>query len=641
MSQTEPRQAEPRQTESHQTQSSSPAQPSGDLALLRQYEPVLRFTRGEEFYPTDVEWYVRQSSLWVSHANGHRELLLPEGALDLDRLAEERKIERGGVLHLTFSDPLNLAQLSAFLVSEGVRQLRNPRDRFQAMVGRLARVGYVSRFVDALFSLTLLLRGRVSGDSAASALLTCRQRSRADRRFPYYGRVVREGDWIALQYWIFYPFNNWRSGFFGANDHEADWEMLTIFLYQRADETLAPAWVAYAAHDEHGADLRRAWDDTEHLTRNGNHPVVYIGAGSHAAYFQKGEYVAEIEVPYLRLITRPLQRFASLLQQAVRQAGFDGVSASSDLFRIPFVDYARGDGISIGPGQVRVWSPVLIEPAPRWISAFRGLWGYFARDPTAGENAPSGPMYNRNGSVRRAWYDPVGWAGLDGVPTPANEPAAIAQRIDELDLRAEARIDSIGACTAELQALHLEVAAARGRPHLNGRMPAAEARLRSLRANVDRQRREQVQDALVREALVARLDRLADRPADAVTLPDERLAHTQHVARPATDADLRLRRLLEIWAATSIGLVLLGMVTLAISTPDHLVDGAMLMIGVLVVVESIFRRRLARLVSTVAIGLAIVSLGVVAYELVWELIVLGVLAAGLFILVENLRELRH
>jgi hypothetical protein len=27
----------------------------------------------------------------------------------------------------------------------------------------------------------------------------------------------------------FYPFNNWRSGFFGVNDHEADWEMISIY----------------------------------------------------------------------------------------------------------------------------------------------------------------------------------------------------------------------------------------------------------------------------------------------------------------------------------------------------------------------------------------------------------------------------
>jgi hypothetical protein len=620
---------------------SLPQQQAEDLALLRRYEPILRFTRGEEFFPTDVEWYVRQSSLWVSHADGHRELLVPEGELDLDRLGKVRPLERGGVLHLTFSDPLNLAQLSAFLVSEGVRQLRNPRDRFQAMVGRLSRVGYASRFVDALFSLTLLARGRVSGDSAASALLTCRQRTRPDRRFPYYGRVVHDGGWVALQYWFFYPFNNWRSGFFGANDHEADWEMLTLYLYRRSDDTLAPAWAAFASHDFEGADLRRAWDDPDQLTLSGNHPVVFVGAGSHAAYFLKGEYVAEIALPYLQRLTRPMERVARFWQQTLRQAGFEDVSPRTDLFRIPFVDYARGDGISIGPGQVRVWSPELIEPAPRWISGFRGLWGYFARDPAAGENAPSGPMYNRDGTVRRSWYDPVGWAGLDGVPTPADEPAVIRGRIAEIDANATALSDSIDGHVHELQALNLELTAARTEPHLQARVPAGEVRRRALRADIDTHRRDQVQESLLREALAARLDRMATLPPDGVTLPDERLAHARHIASPATDADLRLRRLLEVWAATSVGLVLLGMVGLALFAPDHVADGALVLVAVLVVVESVFRRRLARLVSTVAVGLAIVSLSVLAYALVWELLVLGVLAAGLFILVENVRELRR
>jgi hypothetical protein len=509
------------------------------------------------------------------------------------------------------------------------------------MVGRLARVGYASRFVDALFSLTLLLRGRVSGDSAASALLTCRQRSRTDRRFPYYGRVVRDGGWIALQYWFFYPFNNWRSGFFGANDHEADWEMLTLYLYRSTDGTLEPAWAAFASHDPHGADLRRAWDDSDQLTLSGNHPVVYVGAGSHAAYFLKGEYVAEIAVPYLRQLTRPIERFAQFWQHTLRQAGLDSVSSRTDLFRIPFVDYARGDGISIGPGQVRVWSPVLIEPPPRWVSGFRGLWGYFARDPAAGENAPSGPMYNRDGTVRRSWYDPVGWAGLDGVPTPADEPAAIQNRIAEIDAKATALGTSIEAHVHELQALHIELAAARGEPRLRGTLTSGATRLRELRADIDRYRREQAQASLVRESLLARLERLESRPSGAVTLPDERLAHARHVARPATDADLRLRRLLEIWAATSVGMMLLGIVALALLARDHVADGALFMVAVLIVVESVFRRGLGQLVSTVAIGLAVVSLAIVVYALAWELLVLAVLAAGMFILIENVRELRR
>jgi hypothetical protein len=59
------------------------------------------------------------------------------------------------------------------------------------------------------------------------------------------------------------------------------------------------------------------------------------------------------------------------------------------------------------------------------------------------------------------------------------------------------------------------------------------------------------------------------------------------------------------------------------------------------VVESVFQRRLARLVSTVAVGLALASVAVLVYELFWQLLVVAALGAGLFMLWENLRELRR
>src|SRR5690606_37518417 len=93
-------------------------------------------------------------------------------------------------------------------------------------------VGYVSRLVDALFSFTLYMRGRVPGDTAAAAAFTYRRLQEEQERYCYYGRVKRENGWTVLQYWYFYPFNNWRSGFFGVNDHEGDWEMVSVYCYE-------------------------------------------------------------------------------------------------------------------------------------------------------------------------------------------------------------------------------------------------------------------------------------------------------------------------------------------------------------------------------------------------------------------------
>ena len=40
-----------------------PVDATNSAALLRSFEPVLRFTKGEWFYPMDVEPYVRSCSL--------------------------------------------------------------------------------------------------------------------------------------------------------------------------------------------------------------------------------------------------------------------------------------------------------------------------------------------------------------------------------------------------------------------------------------------------------------------------------------------------------------------------------------------------------------------------------------------------
>jgi hypothetical protein len=613
-----------------------------DLTLLRRFEPIIRYTRGEDLYPTDVEWYVGHSSLWISHADGRREMLLPEGQLDLEQLGQERTVERGAILHLTFSDPLNLAQLSAFLIEEERRLFRDPQTRFRADVARLARVGYVSRLLDAIFSLTLFLRGRVPGDLAAAAIIACRRRPEEKRAYPYYGRVVRDNGWIVLQYWFFYPFNNWRSGFFGANDHEADWEMISIYLYERPDnDDVAPAWVAYASHDFHGDDLRRAWDDLEELEREGEHPIVYAGAGSHAAYFRRGEYVTEIEVPYLHRLAWPIRRFAAFWLQTLRQAGLSESVPRLELFKIPFVDYARGDGIGIGPGQLHEWTPVSIAPAPAWVTHFRGLWGYFARDPAAGENAPSGPMYNRDGTVRFSWYDPVGWAGLDDVPPPDRDVAVVRRSIDDLERRQSDLDHTIAGDVRELEALGSEIAAVRGQHHLHGRLTSLESRVQAARAEAYARRRERAQNAVLLEALAVRLGRLQARDPHAVTLPEERRAHIQRLARPATAADLRLRAFLEVWAASSIGLLLVGMVALSVMAPQHLFDGALAMVGTLIVVEAVFQRRLARLVSSVSVALALAAVVVLVYDLFWQILVVSVLIAGLYVLWENIRELRR
>ena len=57
------------------------------VELLRRYEPVIRFTKGELFFPMAVDAYVEQAALWGRAAGkGERQRLVDHGELDLDRL---------------------------------------------------------------------------------------------------------------------------------------------------------------------------------------------------------------------------------------------------------------------------------------------------------------------------------------------------------------------------------------------------------------------------------------------------------------------------------------------------------------------------------------------------------------------------
>ena len=90
---------------------------------------------------------------------------------------------------------------------------------------------------------------------------------------------------LALQYWFFYPFNDFN------NTHEGDWEM-TQLVFDAADATEAltkePAEVGYSSHE--GAE-GAAWGDEKLELVDGTHPVVYPAAGSHANKFTAALYL--------------------------------------------------------------------------------------------------------------------------------------------------------------------------------------------------------------------------------------------------------------------------------------------------------------------------------------------------------------
>jgi hypothetical protein len=609
------------------------AGPPSDLELLQAYAPVLRYTAGEQFLPTCVEAYLARCSLWADVGGTRRrrdaERLVPAGGLTPERLAEAGLRYRDRPLYLRFvQEQLSRAEVAAW------RREDRPRLRGKA---RFAAVGVLARLIDALVRVSLLVRGRVPGGLVAAAhrlgMLT--DPGGPDSVRTCYGRVVRTAGYTVLQYWYFYAFNDWRSTFYGVNDHEADWETVTVYLVDDepggpdAPGGLRPAWVAASAHDLGGPDLRRRWDDPQ-LRREGDHPVVHPGAGSHSGAFLPGDYVVSVELPALRRVVVRLQGVRRRLLPWTAEPG-------RGAFALPFVDYARGDGAAIGAGHDLTWRIEQIDDDTPWVRDYRGLWGLDTHDPFGGERAPAGPRYSREGALRPSWADPLGWVGLAAVPaTPAEEAGHLRARITELG--------------AEVRALDAEIDAERAA------VRGLTAQVRSLSAAADARRlhRERLAEATRREralaALVARRSALVEeRAAHAAFLagprdPGPPDAHLRHPHLPyAAHTDLR-SRFLRVWAAVSTPVLVLGLGGLLVRPSVPVLAGFLTFLVVFGVVEAIGRRRVlafATVLGALALWVAAVAGLILALLSSWHLVLAGLLAAlALVLLVVNVRELR-
>jgi hypothetical protein len=597
------------------------ASAAADLELLRRHEPIVRYTQGETFFPLEVGTYLAHATLWERDATGRVRALAQPGELNETNIGE-LVADAAGRTFLNVATEASAADMArAILPGQRVQA-----EGFRRGPGRLARVGYLSRFVDAGFAGSLLLRGRVPGGIARSSALWYRATAR-DGPHPYYGRVYRDAGWTVLQYWFFYAYNDWRSAFHGANDHEADWEQITLFLSSEDEGAAVPRWAAYAQHDYHGEALRRRWDDAEQLQVEDGHPVVFAGAGSHASYFVPGEYLAEQELR--------LPRWIYVIAEAVGRVfpGDDENRGRQRLVPIAFVDYARGDGLSIGPGQARQWSPVLLDETQTWAFDYAGLWGVSIQDPFQGEDAPAGPVFNRDGSVRGSWFDPLGFSGLDRVPPPEREVEQLASRAKEVmtdqeQLRAEIR--DIG---RRLVAAGAELEAIRHDANLQHEAEALRSQIAELR-DVNRDKRLSLTETYPRnEAIERRRERLAAGMVDAPR------AHVTRIATPSPAGSVTYGRLLELWAALSIGLLLIGLVVALLVAPAYGVVVAMGLIAAFVFIESVLRGTAVALVNTVSVALALIASLILAIQFWVLLVIAAALVAGTLVITQNLREL--
>lgn len=596
---------------------------ASDLELLRAYEPIIRFTNGELFLPTNVESYVASCSLWETRKDGSKRQIASSGELDLARLAEEGRSGGERALSLRFVQaPLSRAEYRAWR--------KTPRPRL-GRGGRFQTVGYVGRLIDGAFRATLLARGTVPGGHIAAAETTYRNEVR-DGTFPYYGHVSRTGGYIVLQYWYFYAMNDWRSTFGGVNDHEADWEMACVYLSEGRGDPV-PEWVALSNHDFTGDDLRRRWDDPD-LQRKGLHPIGFAGAGSHSGAFIPGDYVTRVHTPVIDWLNGVTLR----IKRAVRRRRGQP-QAQAQGFGIPYVDYARGDGVGIGPGQDHEWAPVVINDDAPWVRDFRGLWGLDTGDPFGGERAPAGPRYERERVVRGSWADPVAWAGLQKVPPgPIEYRRSLEQRIEEIGELLDDEEREIDGARARLRA-HFAA-----RESLAARGPAR-AQRRELSREIASD--EKTVDKLITE----RSALIEERRLHEVTLDGEppKTDPHAHLIRAHGPYEPRVRgrqRFLTIWAAISAPLLIASLILVVMNPVAGTVATFALITLVFGAVEAWARGRLFALVVVLfgAIFLLIVGTIFVGLLIVnWRLAIVVLLALlAVALLVSNVRELvRH
>ncbi len=591
--------------------------------MLKKFEPVVHFTQGEMFFPAAVDGYLLRCSLWMRNKFGGEQMLAAEGDLSARRLAQFKEIPLNHILFLRLiEEPLDVVEYQKWL-------LRPNRPPFRSG-GRMARVGIFSRVLDSFIDASLIVRGNVPGGTAAAAEMKYQDLMSKDSRYVYYSRVIRKGGYIVLNYIFFYFMNDFRSSFNGINDHESDWEQ--IFVYLSDEEEPQPLWVAYASHDFSGDDLRRRWDDPELYKFEDTHPVVYAGAGSHSSYFLPGEYLISIEPKFLKIVndaSKTLRLFwTATLGQGIIERGQEREARLA----MPYIDYTRGDGVRIGPGQEKSWTPILLGEDTGWAENYRGLWGMDTRDRFEGERGPAGPKFNRDGTVRISWYDPLGWAGLDKVPPKSLMPAKLESDISSLSRDLEELERQIGDKRELLRNQEIEAQALQKTDYLSKISITHQKKLESMQ--------KELKDLNIQRSNLIELQDACRSYLEAIKNGDwgDPQAHIKVKRYPEPSLG-RIGRAASYWAAVSGGLLLLLFAVLFLLRPSDLIVWGVCVAVLFLAVEAAIWGRLGRFMLNITVLFAILSSLIIIKDHFWQIVMIGLIGIVATSVARNVREI--
>ena len=328
------------------------------IELVRRHEPVLHFDRRENFFPMTVDAFVGDCSLHIVE-NEQRVMYIPPKFVQLDYLDDEDFSTMDNCL--VYADRQEVEPANVKKIEQVLQRHTESRADFLSFVKQ--------KLHDTAFKLGADLAQTfkpLHNDKEVFEAAFKNYSAFKDQNPNYYYRLLEgEKGYTVIQYWYFYAYNDFATNHQGINDHEGDWESIHLFF---KDVDAKPTWVAYSAH---GGAARKAWQDVE---RDGDHPIVYVAAGSHAGYYRPGEHGADHNDP---------------------------------------------GHLAAGGSTGKAWAvPESLEDKS-WCAAYLGRWGarkvdsftHRVGDPMGGP--PSGPAWNRAGDPRPAWADPVHYAGLD------------------------------------------------------------------------------------------------------------------------------------------------------------------------------------------------------------------------------------
>ena len=170
---------------------------------------------------------------------------------------------------------------------------------------------------------------------------------------------------------------------------------------------------------------------------------------------------------------------------------------------------------------------------------------------SVGKGPQPGPRYERDGSTRMSWEQPVAWAGLDKVPpTRAEEISALQRRASDIEVELDAAELRLAEEISRLRSLH------EGTRALTAEGESTKASYGAAQAAVDATRT-QITSLSAEQQAVSR--------ALVTPLPPEPVhAHLRHRQLPNQDVLRPAHWALRLGAAISVSVLLLAVAALIV-----------------------------------------------------------------------------